>query len=322
MYTIIGADQREYGPVDAAQVRDWIAEGRANGATLVRTETAPAWAPLSSFAEFADVLGAPAAGAHLGADPATPPPGDPAAFAEYVRRRDYDLDVGLCLTKSWELFKNNAGLLIAASVIFVIVVVGVNQVIGLFARGPAESVFQGDLSPGSLLALVLLQLPEMALTAILTGGLYTIVLRLVRGQETGLGDLFAGFNSSVVFQLALAGIVVQVLTMLGLLACIAPGVYLAAAWLFTVPLIMDRKYDFWSAMEVSRKAVTLHWWRGFLVLALVAVLGVLGLLACCVGLIATLPIGLGTLIYAYETIFGGPGPSSSSESQSLVLPGH
>ena len=35
MYKIIGADQKEYGPVTAEQLRQWIAEGRVNGQTSV-----------------------------------------------------------------------------------------------------------------------------------------------------------------------------------------------------------------------------------------------------------------------------------------------
>ena len=30
MYTIIGGDGKEYGPVTAEQIRSWIAAGRAN----------------------------------------------------------------------------------------------------------------------------------------------------------------------------------------------------------------------------------------------------------------------------------------------------
>jgi len=57
MYYLIGADQKEYGPVDADEVRAWIAEGRANGQTLARLEGGP-WKPLSTFPEFAATLGA------------------------------------------------------------------------------------------------------------------------------------------------------------------------------------------------------------------------------------------------------------------------
>jgi len=57
MYILIGADQKEYGPVSADEVRAWIAEGRANGQTLARFEGGP-WKPLSTFSEFAGSLGA------------------------------------------------------------------------------------------------------------------------------------------------------------------------------------------------------------------------------------------------------------------------
>lgn len=55
MYKIMGADQKEYGPVTSDQVRQWIAQGRANGQTLASFDGAP-WKPISTFPEFADVL--------------------------------------------------------------------------------------------------------------------------------------------------------------------------------------------------------------------------------------------------------------------------
>src|SRR6266542_2907428 len=55
MYILIGADQKEYGPVAAEEVGAWIAEGRANGQTLARFEGGP-WKPLSTFPEFVDSL--------------------------------------------------------------------------------------------------------------------------------------------------------------------------------------------------------------------------------------------------------------------------
>jgi len=74
MYKIIGADQKEYGPVTADEVLKWVAEGRANGQTLVQTEGGP-WKPLASFPEFA---------VNLPPSPpssAPPPPGAPPTFA-------------------------------------------------------------------------------------------------------------------------------------------------------------------------------------------------------------------------------------------------
>jgi hypothetical protein len=66
MYRIIGADGRQYGPVNAEQLRRWIAEGRANAQTQILAEGATDWKPLGAFPEFAG---------HFAAQP--PPPINP-----------------------------------------------------------------------------------------------------------------------------------------------------------------------------------------------------------------------------------------------------
>jgi len=56
MYRIIGSDGRTYGPATADQLREWIAEGRADAQTQVWTEGASQWRPLAEYAEFAPLL--------------------------------------------------------------------------------------------------------------------------------------------------------------------------------------------------------------------------------------------------------------------------
>jgi hypothetical protein len=53
MYQIIGADGRQYGPVSGEQLRQWIAEGRANAQTQTFAEGATEWKPLGAVPEFA-----------------------------------------------------------------------------------------------------------------------------------------------------------------------------------------------------------------------------------------------------------------------------
>ena len=53
MYRIIGADGREYGPVTAGQLQQWIVEGRANAQTQTLAPGAPEWKPLGRLPEFA-----------------------------------------------------------------------------------------------------------------------------------------------------------------------------------------------------------------------------------------------------------------------------
>jgi hypothetical protein len=59
MYKIIGADQKEYGPVTNEQVRQWIAERRADAQTKVQAEGSTDWKSLGSLPEFAAVLAVP-----------------------------------------------------------------------------------------------------------------------------------------------------------------------------------------------------------------------------------------------------------------------
>lgn len=70
MYKIIGGDHKEYGPVNAEQIRQWIAEGRASAQTQVQAEGSADWRPLSAYPEFmsAPVPLTPPA-------PPVPPPG-------------------------------------------------------------------------------------------------------------------------------------------------------------------------------------------------------------------------------------------------------
>jgi uncharacterized membrane protein len=49
-----------------------------------------------------------------------------------------------------------------------------------------------------------------------------------------------------------------------------------------------------------------HWWQVFGLIILVGLLNILGVLACCVGVLFTIPIGFAALMYAYETIFSEP----------------
>jgi hypothetical protein len=74
MYTIKGQDQKDYGPVNAEQVRLWLAQGRIDARTLVRAEGTTEWRPLGSFPELASAVGLPPLPPAFA--PASPPPSD------------------------------------------------------------------------------------------------------------------------------------------------------------------------------------------------------------------------------------------------------
>ena len=73
MFTIIGADGKEYGPVTAGKLHEWIAGGRANLQTKARRGGDPEWKTLGDFSEFGEF------GATAGGRPPTAPPLEVAA---------------------------------------------------------------------------------------------------------------------------------------------------------------------------------------------------------------------------------------------------
>jgi len=56
MYRIIGADQKEYGPISVEQIRQWIAEGRINGQTKIQPEGVAEWKTVAEVPELAVLL--------------------------------------------------------------------------------------------------------------------------------------------------------------------------------------------------------------------------------------------------------------------------
>ncbi len=301
MYKIIGGDQKEYGPITADQLRQWFREGRANGQSHILPEGATQWVPLSSLPEFADLFGVAPGGAVIPGAPVAP------ASPETILDRDYTLDIGDCISRSWTLVKDNFWPVVGVSFLVYLCVGGINQLLGLVTR-PAmkEMMEEHRFSPGAILIVVGISILGTPVYTIFTGGLFRYYLKLIRHQEASIGDAFSGFNNFG--QLALLGLVSGLLTWLGYIFCVVPGIYLNVAWMFCIPLVVDRQLPFWDAMELSRKVVTKHWFLVFAFFLVVGLLAVCGVIACCVGVFVTAPISLVAMMYAYEDIFG-PRPS-------------
>jgi hypothetical protein len=280
MFKIIGADGIEYGPVSADQVRQWIAEGRADASTRIHAEESKEWMPLGNVPEFSAAFAAK--------PPPPPPPGGSVAaqlqpmhgaLADTYIARDYDVDIGRCLSRGWELvtarFWPNVG--VTALIILVTLAVESVPVLGIIALFTISGVF-------------------------LTG-LNWYFLKQLLNETVTASDAFAGF--SLAFgALVLFTLIANLLTVVGCLLLILPGLYLLVAWmLFGGLLILDKQLDFWTAMELSRRVVTHHWFQcfGLFVVALLATLA--GVLACGIGLFVSLPVATAAIVVAYQDIF-------------------
>ena len=320
MYKVIGSDNREYGPASEDVIRRWIAEGRANGATQVQKEGDPGWRPLSSCPEFAEALAAgpqtppPAPAIPAPAPGPTPVPGsspessstpasssipgwssppgpgstpapEPAAAAaaaaaleRELLARDVNLDIGACVQRSWELFQKNPWLVVAAWAVAALI-------------------------STCCMALTVSGLPvSLVVGAVFLAGIHYFFLRLSRGEAASVADVFAGFGPSI-GALILCSLVGGILTSIGLALCLIPGLYLLLVWHFAPLLMLEKRLEFWPAMEISRKVANKNF-LPILGLAIVALLLCLaGTLLCGIGLFVTGPIATGAVVEAYRKLF-------------------
>ena len=180
-------------------------------------------------------------------------------------------------------------------------------------------------------------LVQIAIVGPLVAAWYGYFLKYIRGQPALLEDVFAVFSSPDLVQLivvyviiAVLGVlmivpipvavfatvfwtaaqpdaptfvVVPVLAILGF-AVVAAWFYINAAYMFALPLVHDRGYEFWPAMRLSQRTV-----NGQLlpIIALVLLAGLIwlaGLLALCLGIFLAAPVVVASFAYAYEDLFG------------------
>jgi uncharacterized membrane protein len=191
---------------------------------------------------------------------------------QYVQRRA-SVDISGALSRGWALLRDNMGMLVGATVLAWLV-----SLVPFF---------------GWILSFVLL------------GGLDYLFLRRMRGETVQIGDVFAGFNLAFL-NLVMCGLVKWLLVCLGFLACILPGIYLGIGYVFALPLVIDKKMDFWPAMELSRQVVHKHWWSTFALVIVLSLVAFAGFLVCGVGELITIPLASAAFLYVYEDLFGAP----------------
>ncbi len=274
MFTIIGGDGKEYGPVTTEQVRAWLAGGRANLDTKAKAAGSEEWRRVGDFPEFSGAGVTPP-------PPVATGPVDARAMADDLIARAAPLEISGCISRGWALLKSDFWPIVGATFVLSIVaaVAGSIPFLGLIA--------------------------SFLLTGVFYGGLYYFYLKKIRGQPAEFGDVFSGFTLAF-GPLVVTSLLVTLLTTVGLICLILPGIYLAVAYSFAYLLVIDRKLEFWTAMEVSRRVISAQWWRVFALLILGALLALLGLIGLIIGVFVTLPICIGAVAYAYEALCNPP----------------
>jgi hypothetical protein len=126
----------------------------------------------------------------------------------------------------------------------------------------------------------------------LKGGMQMAYTRMLRGDENvSMGDLFSAFGDGEKFlNLVLLNVILMGVFLLGFLLCIAPGIVALCGLWPAYMLVMEEDMNAVDALKKAWKLTDGHKVSIFIYGLCAALLQVLGVLACCIGVFVTGPI--------------------------------
>lgn len=320
----VNRDRQSLGQFTEQETANALQTGDLLPTDLGWTEGMESWQPLSTFTN----LPLPVA---VSTSVSVP---EPFRNQQSNRLKPGQICFGECFSKGWDAFKNNWGVCVLATLIFI----GISLVVQApmqFAQtllekfvGPKGS---GDMAMAAAAGGVFIFFWALAsaVSTLLTAGFMYFFITTLR-TKANINDLFAGFRRPSWLQILLATGVWVAVVFGVVLVCMIPAAYLihttksevpilvAAAILivlliyvsvgigYVFPLIVDRGLGFWEAIKTALKTVHRQWFSAFGLLILVGLVGASGILLCCIGLLATLPLGYLIWCQGYRQMFGDP----------------
>lgn len=206
-----------------------------------------------------------------------------------------DFTVMEVIKESWEKTKGVKGSLWAA---FLLIAAG----LGIFSFALGFLMSMVGLDPGSLAISGAIQMTiTVAMYPFLAG---VMMIGVHRSVNLPVSFKMAFGYFSYMVPILIAAFLVSVLTSLGFILLVIPGIYLSVAYMLVIPLIIDKGMGPWEAMEASRKAITPQWFKIFFIYFLLAVIYMISAIPLGVGLIWTLPMFIVAGGIIYRNLFG------------------
>ena len=259
-YRVVGPDGKEYGPVDLPGLQQWIREGRVLKDTRVRKNDGAVMSA-DLLPELTEIFRPPPPA------PSVPPIATTVPMIAEFRSWGF-------IGQAWELVKPHWLVLSAMHLVsfLIVTVLGMIPILGTFVG--------------------------IAVQAVLTVGIIRATLGVLAGRTPDLEMMFSGFDRAGAA--ILAAFVMTVLIGAGLLLLIVPGIIVALMVMMTNYIIAETQQDFWTAIKSSAELTKGYKWELFcLCLALIPVI-LLGLLACCIGVVVSAAVAMMATALAYR----------------------
>ena len=211
--------------------------------------------------------------------------------------------------EAWKLTEGAKGTFFIAYLLMFAIMIGVMVVLQivltpltLLLGGVGEHTIHEGFAIIPIIMGLLTQLLLVCLTAPLSAGIFMLGVKRAANSEIVPTSIFNYFNKAV--PLILVNLLVMIVTSIGYLFLVIPGIYLAICYIFAAILVVDKDLGPWEAMEASRKAVSHNWWKVFGTLFLAMIIAWVSMIPLGIGLIWTGPWFLILIGVMYRNIFG------------------
>ncbi|MGV9669434.1 MULTISPECIES: hypothetical protein [unclassified Gordonia (in: high G+C Gram-positive bacteria)] len=242
--------------------------------------------------------------------------GQPGAPGAPVAGPPQQVNIGEALSWAWAQFKANPGpMIVPGLLLFLIGGIGAGlyfAILAIFGTTTTTSV-SGDygysyeatttgIGAGGVIAGILLYLIVFVAIIYLSAGMITGALRVADGQPVTVGTFLKPERLGVVIGTA---ILVGLITAVGLVLCVIPGLIAIFLLQFSIFFVIDKKLSVTEAMKASSQLARSSVSNSLLTLVVSYVLSYVGTILCYVGLIVTWPLGQLFYAHCYRRLSGG-----------------
>ncbi|MGE2723352.1 hypothetical protein [Mycolicibacterium pulveris] len=223
--------------------------------------------------------------------------------------------IGDAFSWAWNKFTNNAVPFLVATLVWGLVMVVlqwiVNALGGALNDGDTTSYTTDDGgfalsysldSPGSIIVSIIGYIVLLIVGATVQSAYVGGVLDIANGQPVSIGSFFRPRN---VGNVVIAGVIVGILTSIGLFLCIIPGLIVAIFTMFTIVALLDRNLAPIDAIKTSFNVVKENFGLALLTWLVMLAIAAVGALLCGVGLLVAIPLVILIEVYAFRKLSGG-----------------
>jgi uncharacterized membrane protein len=169
--------------------------------------------------------------------------------------------------------------------------------------GEGWDLVKTDIGGYMLLSLVFFMIGSVPLVqGALHAGFSIHTIKKLSGRRADFSDFFKGFNFFI--PALVASLVIGVFAFAGALACLVGAIVVSAMFQFTYLFIVDKKMDFWPAMQASHALVKADYFGFSMFIVLSFLVNLLGVCCLIVGLLITVPLTLAATVIAYRELVG------------------